>query len=707
MHTSTSMTVAANTPVTGQATVTLGAGSWAVNPIVGLPVEFTGFAASSGANNGIYSVVSFTTNSVVISNASAVNETHNAVGTYNPWGTGYGSPTSDGGLIWYCVGTSYAWTPNTIWNLPLMGFSPPQPTQAYGGSTIDANGLVQTVIQTGLSGSTAPSWGSIGTDTTDGSSSPQLVWYAESYASTNSLTFSKGYSYAYSYKARPLDDIYSAPPLGGIDGVQQIPPGYTGGAFSAPFGSETNAVSSASPAVTFTGTNTGAVIYVSGQYSNDPQVDTIIIWRSTDGGGPDQMYELTEIPNVVGNGTWTFADYLPDAPTTVNGVLYPGLNTEIPAPINGVNDPPDATFLPQVYNFERIWGADGQYVGFSGGPDTFVGNPDEAFSVSDSLPFQATVTRVVKATQGLVTFLTDSIQVIVGGPATTSFSQVEFASGIGLLDYNYLDTYAGEIYFFSSANMFMTMTPSLNVINAGFAIGDQFANLPSSGTPASGIEEQVWNPDGGYVAVHQATIDNAIYVADGEYGWYRLNPRQAGVIQGGVENVWSPFGVITNGCHMVMSIETTPGVKQLLVGPRFGNNQILARDISVFTDNGIQYDAYFEMGNLTLAHPGELALLKFIEMDFAGVGFQPTVSYLLNEIEGTFEPFTANPIFDPPQLYGATLSPTSYSPNRYYFASNAFLARCRHMRVKVDYGRTSASNDMFNMTIYGRRVIEG
>ena len=70
------MTVVANTPVTGQATVTLDAGSWAVNPIVGLPVEFTGFAASSGANNGAFQVVSFTTNSVVISNATAVNETH-------------------------------------------------------------------------------------------------------------------------------------------------------------------------------------------------------------------------------------------------------------------------------------------------------------------------------------------------------------------------------------------------------------------------------------------------------------------------------------------------------------------------------------------------------------------------------------------------------------------------------------------------------
>ena len=480
-----------------------------------------------------------------------------------------------------------------------------------------------------------------------------------------------------------------------------------------PPGSQTNAVSSASPAVTFTGTNAGAVIYISGVYSNDPQVDTIIIWRSNDGGGPDQMFELTEINNIPGGGNWTFADYLPDVATGgLNGILeFPGLNTNIPAPINGVNNPPESNFLPQVYNFERIWGIDGQYVDFSGGPDTFVGNPDEAFSVSDSLPFLAPVTRVAKCAQGLVTFLTDSIQVIVGGPATSTFSQLEWAAGIGLLDYNMFDQLAGEMYFFSSDSQFRVMTPSLNITNAGFAIADQFANLPTSGTPSSGIATQVWSPSTGYVASHQATLDNAIFVADGRYGWYRLNQRQAGAgIQGPDANVWSPFGAITNGAKMVISIETSPGIKQLLVGPVVGFNQILARNLSVFSDNGVAYDAFFDMGNITIAHPGQIGLLKFITMDFSGVGFQPTVSYLLNEVAGTFTPFVNGqngvPQFDPPQIYGKTISPQSYSPLRYYFASNASLARCRHLRIRCDYGVNTGNNELYDLTIYGRLMIE-
>src|SRR5208282_1302256 len=610
----TSITVAAATPVAGQATYTLNAGTWAFTPAPGDNVNFAGFV--NGGNNGLFQIISATTTQIVVSNSGAVNETavSSVTTTWNPWGTTYGATTHDGGLLWVCVGAPYNWTAGTLWNLPLNGFAPPQPSQTYGGSQINANGDVQTVVQSGKSGSpNPPSWEGLHQYTTDGTSSPQLVWYAESVQNTNSLVFAKGYSYAYSYKARALNDIYSAPPLGGINGLQQIPPGDAAALTTPPPGSQTNAVSSASAAVTFTGSNVGAVIQVSGVYSNDPQVDTIIIWRSTDGGGPDQMYELTEINNVPGNTQgWTFNDYLPDVATGgLNGIPeFPGLNTSIPAPINGVNDPPPATLLPQVYNFERIWGADGQYVAFSGGPDTFVGNPDEAFSISDSLPFLAPVTRVAKCAQGLVTFLTDSIQVIVGGPATSTFAQLEWAAGIGLLDYNMFDQLAGEMYFFSSDSQFRIMTPSLNITNAGFAIGDQFANLPTSGTPSNGITTQVWSPSTGYVASHQATLDNAIFVADGRYGWYRLNQRQSGAgIQGPDANVWSPFGAVTNGCKMVMSIETSPGIKQLLVGPLVGFNQILARNLSTFSDNGTAYDAYFDMGNITIAHPGQIGLL--------------------------------------------------------------------------------------------------
>ena len=161
---------------------------------------------------------------------------------------------------------------------------------------------------------------------------------------------------------------------------------------------------------------------------------------------------------------------------------------------------------------------------------------------------------------------------------------------------------------------------------------------------------------------------------------------------------------------MVQSVETAPGIHQLLAGGVTPGDNILSRSLTTFTDDGSQYDAFFTMGSITLAPPGKLALLKFLEFDFSGVSFQPTVSYLLNEISGTFTPFVNGqnnvPQFDPPSLYGETIIPSSYSPNRYYFNSNQQVARCRHMQIKVDFGTTSNQDQLFSMAIFGRIVVE-
>ena len=57
---------------------------------------------------------------------------------------------------------------------------------------------------------------------------------------------------------------------------------------------------------------------------------------------------------------------------------------------------------------------------------------------------------------------------------------------------------------------------------------------------------------------------------------------------------------------MVQSIEVTPGIKKVLVGPTpastaaNGGAQVLERNLNVYTDNGIEYDAWFVMGSIML-----------------------------------------------------------------------------------------------------------
>jgi hypothetical protein len=693
----TAASTTASNAVAGNTTYTLGAGSWSYTPVAGEQISISGFTNVS--NNGTFKVVSATSNTIVVTNTNGISETASATITLNPWATGYGSTTIDGGITWTCVGPTVAWAAAQIWNLPSVGFQPPSPSEAYGGSLVNGtNNFVQAVISSGTSGVAPPTWPTT-TSSPPTVSDGTITWQAIAAVSTNSLAWSFGLAYSISYKARPLDDFYSPAPLGG----GQTPPGGT--SLGAPFGSETNAISSASPVNQITGANTGAVNTISGDYSSDPQVDTIVIWRSADtASGAGDMFELTEIPNIpalAGISKWSFKDFLP----SVANSIYPGLNILLPAPVDSVNDPPLPTFLPMVYNYQRIWGANGQSVPFTGGPDTSVGNPNEAFKESDELPFLAPVIRLVKSSQGIVTFLTDSIEMIGGGPATGTFASVTMAPGVGLLSYNACDVFAGEIYFFSNDNMFRVITPSLNLSNFGFPLGDQFANQPAFGTL-----DTTWDPSKVYVAVHQNGTDNCIFVADGSTGWYRLNPHQVPGAAQGPEPIWSPFAAITGGVKMVQSVEVSPGIKKLLAGGSTAGSQVLFRDLTVFTDNGSTYDAFFTMGSITLAHPGQIALLKFLEIDVSGVKTTPTVSYLLNEISGSFTSFVngANgvPQFDPPTIYGETIIPSSYSPNRYYFSSNASLARCRHMQVKVDFGSTSIGEELYSLTIFGRLVIE-
>jgi hypothetical protein len=622
--------------------------------------------------------------------------TDNSV-TWVMTGPGYGFTVNDGTAIWSCVGssTNATWTSNQVYYLPKIGFSPPTSSSAYGGAAvIDTNNDEEFVISTGVSGGSAPSWSADGLTTTDNT----VTWFNNGDAPSNFFSWTKGHVYAYSYKARSLTDFYSVNVTG--TNTPPVPPGLSN-PLPPPTGSETGLITTASPVFTITGSNAGAVNTITGIGSTDTQFDTIVIWRDADGGGSGQMFELTEIPMpppIGGVGQpWTFQDFLPDTPTN----LFPGLNPLIPAPIDDSNDPPPSAFLPMVYNFQRIWGALGQNVLFSGGPDVLTGNPNEAFNPVDSLPFLANVVRLVKTSQGLITFLTDSIELIAGGPSTASFYSVTLAPGTGLASYNALDQFAGEIYFFSSDNRLVLISPSLNMSNSGFPIGDQLANLPTSGSL-----DATWNPANVYVSILQNGIDNCLIIADGSTGWYRQNPHQVPGGAQGPEPIWSPFATITGGCKMVQTVETSPGIKKLLVGATSGGKKILYRDLTVFTDDSTQYDAFFVMGSIMLVHPGQLAVLRFLEMDFSGASFKPTISYLLDEISGTFNAFTLTPQFDPPSLYGTTITPTSYSPNRYYFAGTNSLARCRHLQIKVDFGTTAVGDEIYNLTIFGRLVVE-
>jgi hypothetical protein len=602
-------------------------------------------------------------------------------GSAPTWLTGYGAITIDNTVQWVCVGPSLSWAASTKWFLPPNGFAPPAASvNPYGGSSIlDANGNVEFVTSSGKSGSSAPSWATtVGATTTDSGITWTLTALASTFKGSTALAFTKGYAYAYAWKSRSATDYY----------VTNIPNGQAN-ALGAPIGSGTGGITTASPVYQMpTGSNAGAIMQLSGAWPTDTQYDTVCVFRCTDGfqGGP--YLELTEIAcptpvNGVYQGTWTFYDSVPDIE----------LNELIEADVIGLNSPPPAGLNYLDFHMNRLWGAVGNIVYASSGPDIPPdnGNGYEGWAPANTFPLESPVNKTLASQSGLLCLTSSQPYIIAGGPSIAQFFPWRIATGFSLANTNALQVIGGEIYLFTADNRFIAWQPGIGHSEPGFPIADQLAGFTAASV---------------YVTEHASGQDpSAFYVSNGSTGWFRLVPHAAPGFVSTDQPVWSPFATITNGCTGVQSVFTAPGVRSLLIYQSGG--VILKRDLTTAQDAGTNFSGNYTIGSIVLAHPGQLAELGFLEMDF-GLQGNPTVAYIANEIGGsaTFQQFTSY-LSDPPLVYGTTTSPVSYSPRRYEFKQTvntnqlppALLAR--HMQIQVTYPAENYFQELYSFCIDG------
>jgi hypothetical protein len=560
----------------------------------------------------------------------------NAGGRPAAWGFNYGDTTPDGTAKWVCVGPPVTWAASTQWHLPSAGFAPPTASQPYGGSEVSTNGFVQAVIQSGKSAaSPTPSFSAtIGNFVLDPSTvNNQIIWRNISAFSQNSLAFQKGYGYVYSFKSRTVTDLYAPQATGGggvLLGQSASTPSPLVDQGTTPTGSADGTVSTSSPSVQMAvGVNSGSVIYVSGKGSLDPQVDTISIFRTFDGGAT--FFWLTDIkaPAPVGGiaQPWTFADFLPDVASN----LFSGLNTLVLAPINHASDPPLAGAVNLTQYFGRIFYSVGSTVYCSQGPNVGgssqpPGNGYTQFNPGQFWTFPQQVSRLVPTQVGLLTFTTSDVGIISGGPNILTLFSNLYIQGLGLSTYNGLAVRGGLIDLFTADSQVVTLDPNAGGSKVGFPIGDQFFKFGSQTT--------TYSPSTAYVAFHtQGLNDEALFVADGSTGWFRgvtsLAPDSA--ISG---PVWSPKANIVGGTKAIASLEVSPGQHALLLGATTSNQPVLVRDstYTTFSDNSSAYPANFIFGSMVLANPGQLAEIGFITCEFYKVGTSPKLSILLDEV---------------------------------------------------------------------------
>lgn len=537
------------------------------------------------------------------------------------WTAGLNTLTNDGGVIWQNVGPLIEWA---FWGAGA--------TLSLANPILDSNGNLEQAQTPGISGSTVPVWAtSQGANTVDADG---LTWLNNgpfAPASTDPWIF------AYSYGNSITGHSGTASPLSNPITV-----------------------------------SVGDQVVVQGVGSGDPQVDTIFLWRTVQGGS--LLLYLDAIPNPGAGQTWIYTNTTPDQ----------GLNEEIEAPIAGSNNPPPVGLIALTYHLGRIWGAVQNAVYYSGGPDTTFGSGNEAFPASNVFVYPGKVVRLWPCTLGLVVFTNSAPYLIAGtGTSTDPFISIPYLNnGPGLLDYNAFDVNGSIPYFMTADSQVVSFDPSSGVSEVGFPIGDQFVT-------------EGWSPSTTYVAWHVfGSADKGVYIANAS-GWFRLMPTPAP--ESGL--TWSPFAQITGGCSAVCSIETSPGVPLLLIGPKT-SGPILKRDLAVFTDNGTPYNAYFTIGSVVLAQPGQTAMVDFITTDSVKIGNPLTLQVQLDEIggvsDGLFEPLT-NWVHDLTEI-GEN---HTVNGQRFYLSQTLEPAICRSIQIQVNYGTDTVQNEILNLSLFG------
>ena len=450
-------------------------------------------------------------------------------------------------------------------------------------------------------------------------------------------------------------------------------------------------------------TGAGMQITPSGSAAQDPQVDAIEVYRNTDGGGfwyqvpPSLMASTSGIITVNGveylanpgtttvPGTWFFTDSIPDLQ----------LNTQIYAPIGFLNSPPPAGMNNLEFFAGRLWGAVNNFLYYNTSTDNATllnvlqnGVPPESWEPTNYIPFPSPIIRTLAMGAGLVVFTTTDIWVVVG-QNLTNFTPIKILVGHGIRSYNAVTIDGSTAYVYTSDGEFLLMNPSGASVEVGFPIGD--------------VIEETFVPGSTYLARHVAgSRDNAVYIANGSTGWYRMNPNQLGASMSGEQAaVWSPFATITGGVGAIASIETSPGIKKLLVG-QTSTGVVLCRSISTFTDNGTQFTWNATVGSVVLTTPGKVAEVESITTEMiAADSTQVGVGILMDEIAGSFENLPLS-VPDPPQL-AASVSVLS---QRFYLSQGTVPPICRHMQVNISGGLASTQDEFLALTIRGALVPE-
>jgi hypothetical protein len=614
-------------------------------------------------------------------NVQFANGTGTTGGGEPAWNQNVGQTTSDGSVTWTNLGSS-RWQANHSYAtgavvIGVVTAVSGTPNQLYVS------------IQPGNSGGTEPHWrGGVNTQISDGGVVWQCLGRALSWndigantelSAASTIVDSNGY----------LQNIFSA----GVSGTNTPDWAIDSGAITtdnsvlwqnagafAPQGAgpvlygytffnsvniDQSNMSPQAPEITVTA---GNQLIIQGEGTGQPGVDTIKLWRTLQNGST--FLYLGSVPNPGAGQTWTYVDNKPDS----------ALDITQQAPNTGVNTP-----LPQgatclEYHVGRIFAGVGNVVWISSGPDASLSGSNGNTGFNISFTVQSSITRLWANSLGMCVFTVRDVYVIQGNGADQPFFISRWIENMPLLNYDAFTVNLTTAYLLTGQRQIMALDPGGGILEVSFPIADIIANQ--------------FPPDSSQLSYHTGVnAEAALYVSDYNQKWIRFSS----VTAPDTGQHWNPPAYINGGISAVQSVEITPGVRMLLVGPASSGGAIRIRDLNTRTDTGTPYQMTVFFGNINLAVPGQLAGVAWFTVESSAAGSAPELSALFGELSGTYETFPRTRQ-DPPNL------PPSETiiANRHAVLTGQNPVWCRHLMLGLSWPAEDELSELYAYTIFGQ-----
>ena len=410
------------------------------------------------------------------------------------------------------------------------------------------------------------------------------------------------------------------------------------------------------------------------------QGDTVVIYRTEQGGAI--FYWLDEIPNPGAGVIWRYTDDHPDG----------DLNLEIQAQVDGEGTPLPAGATCLEYHLDRIFAAVGNVVYVSSGPDAIVSGSSGNAGFNTTFTAQSKITRFWVSTLGVVVFTVRDAYIILGdGTDQNPLFMKKFIENLPLLNYDAFAIFLTTPYLLTGHKMVNALDPSAGILEASFPIADQIAQI---------------NPKTAYVTFHSgASGETALYVSDGVAQWFRMAPTSAP--ETGLH--WNPAALVSPnptapGISAVQSVETEPGTMTLLIGSAGFGGPIYKRDTSVNTDSGTPYPAYADLGNIVLAHTGQLAGLAWVTLESEAEGTPAKLSVMLDETKEVSGSNSARFYPVPRTRQDPPNQPPSETiiSNRHSLLQDQNPVWCKSLKMRFEWPAEDAANELNTYAVFGQ-----